>query len=75
MKIVSFLLCFYGTPFRISNVSMETAVKADHMPLAKEPAHHIEKCLCPGGYAGLSCQVWYVLVKKYFRVLGYFRVS
>lgn len=43
---------------------MEIAVKADHMPLAKEQAHHIEKCLCPGGYAGLSCQVWYVLVKK-----------
>ncbi|XP_026527653.1 laminin subunit alpha-1 [Notechis scutatus] len=41
---------------RISNVSMDIAVKADYMPLAKEPAHHIEKCLCPGGYAGLSCQ-------------------
>uniref|UniRef100_A0A670YJF6 Laminin subunit alpha-1 n=1 Tax=Pseudonaja textilis TaxID=8673 RepID=A0A670YJF6_PSETE len=41
---------------RISNVSMDIAVKADYMPLAKEPAHHIEKCLCPGGYAGFSCQ-------------------
>ncbi|XP_058033280.1 laminin subunit alpha-1 [Ahaetulla prasina] len=41
---------------RISNVSMEIAVKADQLPLDKEPAHHIEKCLCPGGYAGLSCQ-------------------
>ncbi|KAL7984390.1 hypothetical protein Chor_002960, partial [Crotalus horridus] len=42
--------------FIISNISMEIAIKADHMPLAKEQAHHIEKCLCPGGYAGLSCQ-------------------
>ncbi|KAM3839038.1 laminin subunit alpha-1 [Vipera latastei] len=41
---------------RISNISMEIAMKADHMPLAKEQAHHIEKCLCPEGYAGLSCQ-------------------
>lgn len=42
---------------RISNLSMETAVKADNMPLVKEKAHLIEKCLCPTGYAGLSCQV------------------
>ncbi|XP_033010826.1 laminin subunit alpha-1 [Lacerta agilis] len=41
---------------RISNVSMEIAMKADEMPLIKEVAHLIEKCICPEGYAGLSCQ-------------------
>ncbi|KAJ6662205.1 hypothetical protein lerEdw1_012672 [Lerista edwardsae] len=41
---------------RISNVSMEIAVKATEMPLAREAAYLIEKCVCPEGYAGLSCQ-------------------
>ncbi|KAH0617809.1 hypothetical protein JD844_016413 [Phrynosoma platyrhinos] len=40
----------------ISNVSMEIAVKADDAPFASDTALHIEKCLCPVGYAGLSCQ-------------------
>ncbi|XP_062987367.1 laminin subunit alpha-1 [Elgaria multicarinata webbii] len=41
---------------RISNVSMEIAMKAEDTSLVKETAHHIEKCLCPTGYAGLSCE-------------------
>ncbi|KAL8182297.1 UNVERIFIED_CONTAM: hypothetical protein K2H54_051811 [Gekko kuhli] len=41
---------------RITNVSMEIAMKADDIPLARETTHLIEKCLCPAGYAGLSCQ-------------------
>ncbi|XP_077208858.1 laminin subunit alpha-1 isoform X1 [Paroedura picta] len=41
---------------RISNVSMEIAMKADEMTLARETAHLVENCLCPPGYAGLSCQ-------------------
>lgn len=40
---------------------MEIAMKADEMPLIKEVAHLIEKCICPEGYAGLSCQVCYLL--------------
>ncbi|XP_053105976.1 laminin subunit alpha-1 isoform X2 [Hemicordylus capensis] len=42
---------------RISNVSMEIAMKTDEIPLARKTAHLIEKCQCPTGYAGLSCQV------------------
>ncbi|XP_008118175.2 laminin subunit alpha-1 isoform X1 [Anolis carolinensis] len=41
---------------RISNISMEIAVRADDAPFISDTAHHIEKCLCPTGYAGLSCQ-------------------
>ncbi|XP_060099959.1 laminin subunit alpha-1 [Heteronotia binoei] len=41
---------------RISNVSMEIAIKADEMTLVRETAQLVEKCLCPDGYAGLSCQ-------------------
>uniref|UniRef100_A0ABM5GDG7 Laminin subunit alpha-1 isoform X1 n=1 Tax=Pogona vitticeps TaxID=103695 RepID=A0ABM5GDG7_9SAUR len=41
---------------RISNISMEIAMKGEDVPLVRETAYHIEKCLCPIGYAGLSCQ-------------------
>ncbi|XP_042299087.1 laminin subunit alpha-1-like isoform X2 [Sceloporus undulatus] len=41
---------------RIANVSMDIAVKADDAPFTRDTAFHIEKCLCPVGYAGLSCQ-------------------
>uniref|UniRef100_A0A8D2L172 Laminin subunit alpha-1 n=1 Tax=Varanus komodoensis TaxID=61221 RepID=A0A8D2L172_VARKO len=41
---------------RISNVSMEIAMKAEDVLFGGEKAHHIEECLCPTGYAGLSCQ-------------------
>lgn len=42
---------------------MEIAVKATKMPLAREAAYLIEKCVCPEGYTGLSCQVCCVLVE------------
>nr|XP_060631057.1 laminin subunit alpha-1 [Anolis sagrei ordinatus] len=41
---------------RISNISMEIAVRANDAPFISDTAHYIEKCLCPTGYAGLSCQ-------------------
>ncbi|XP_015258513.1 PREDICTED: laminin subunit alpha-1-like, partial [Cyprinodon variegatus] len=48
----------YGTGLqqsRISNITMETAVKAESGD-SREKARLIESCLCPPGYAGLSCQ-------------------
>ncbi|XP_032407316.1 laminin subunit alpha-1 isoform X2 [Xiphophorus hellerii] len=49
----------YGTELqqsRISNVTMETAVRAES-DSSQEKARLIESCLCPPGYSGLSCQV------------------
>ncbi|KAM3860333.1 laminin subunit alpha-1 [Diretmus argenteus] len=57
----------YGTGLqqsRISNITMETAVEADELEGAGQAASAvrggvarlIESCLCPPGYAGLSCQ-------------------
>uniref|UniRef100_A0A3Q3BIM3 Laminin, alpha 1 n=1 Tax=Kryptolebias marmoratus TaxID=37003 RepID=A0A3Q3BIM3_KRYMA len=48
----------YGTELlqsRISNITMETAVKAESGD-STEKARLIESCLCPPGYTGLSCQ-------------------
>ncbi|XP_053570910.1 laminin subunit alpha-1 [Bombina bombina] len=41
---------------RISNISMDIAVEASDMHSGREAALHLEKCYCPPGYAGLSCQ-------------------
>ncbi|KAG8521110.1 Laminin subunit alpha-1, partial [Galemys pyrenaicus] len=41
---------------RISNVSMEVGRKAETLPPRSKAASLIEKCLCPPGTAGLSCQ-------------------
>ncbi|XP_036906226.1 laminin subunit alpha-1 isoform X2 [Sturnira hondurensis] len=41
---------------RISNISMEVGRKADKQPPGREGASLLEKCLCPPGTAGLSCQ-------------------
>ncbi|XP_054980794.1 laminin subunit alpha-1 [Sorex araneus] len=41
---------------RISNISMEVGEKAEALHQGKEAASMIEKCLCPPGSAGLSCQ-------------------
>ncbi|TRZ02967.1 hypothetical protein DNTS_026215, partial [Danionella cerebrum] len=41
---------------RISNISMETALDADDAPVGGEAAELVETCVCPPGYAGLSCQ-------------------
>ncbi|XP_069476798.1 laminin subunit alpha-1 isoform X2 [Ambystoma mexicanum] len=41
---------------RISNISMEVAVAEQSMHPGREAAHLIEKCDCPAGYSGLSCQ-------------------
>ncbi|XP_023679312.1 laminin subunit alpha-1-like isoform X3 [Paramormyrops kingsleyae] len=41
---------------RLTNFSMETAVEAGEGPMGGEVARFIEKCRCPSGYAGLSCQ-------------------
>ncbi|XP_033856869.3 laminin subunit alpha-1-like [Acipenser ruthenus] len=41
---------------RISNISLEIAVHSDEMNAGRETARGIEKCKCPSGYAGLSCQ-------------------
>ncbi|XP_048872059.1 laminin subunit alpha-1-like isoform X2 [Brienomyrus brachyistius] len=41
---------------RLTNFSMETAVEAGEDSLGREVARFIEKCRCPSGYAGLSCQ-------------------
>ncbi|XP_014912106.1 laminin subunit alpha-1 isoform X1 [Poecilia latipinna] len=49
----------YGTGLqqsRISNVTMETAVRAES-DSSQEKARLIESCLCPLGYSGRSCQV------------------
>uniref|UniRef100_A0A8C9VHE8 Laminin A chain n=1 Tax=Scleropages formosus TaxID=113540 RepID=A0A8C9VHE8_SCLFO len=40
----------------ISNVSLETAVEEADAAAGGERARFIEKCLCPPGYEGLSCQ-------------------
>ncbi|KAM4718072.1 laminin subunit alpha-1 isoform 2-T2 [Anableps anableps] len=48
----------YGTGLqqsRISNITMETAVRAEP-GASQEKARLIESCLCPPGYSGLSCQ-------------------
>uniref|UniRef100_A0A8C3PRK5 Basement membrane-specific heparan sulfate proteoglycan core protein n=1 Tax=Calidris pygmaea TaxID=425635 RepID=A0A8C3PRK5_9CHAR len=41
---------------RISNISMEIAVKSEEMHLGRARARLVEQCRCPNGYAGLSCQ-------------------
>lgn len=44
--------------FRISNVTMETAVEeAPGSEVTGGVARLIESCICPTGYSGLSCQV------------------
>lgn len=44
--------------FRISNVTMETAVQeAPGSEVIGGVARLIESCVCPTGYSGLSCQV------------------
>nr|XP_048281070.1 laminin subunit alpha-2 isoform X2 [Myodes glareolus] len=40
---------------RISEISMEVA-EPRHVTAASPPAHLIERCDCPPGYAGLSCE-------------------
>ncbi|XP_045926292.1 laminin subunit alpha-1-like [Micropterus dolomieu] len=45
---------------RISNITMETAVEAgleEESDVGGGVARLIESCICPPGYAGLSCQV------------------
>ncbi|CAJ1081613.1 laminin subunit alpha-1 isoform X3 [Xyrichtys novacula] len=52
----------YGTTLlqsRISNITMETALGAESLGDPESDvgvARHIESCICPLGYAGLSCQ-------------------
>ncbi|XP_061614328.1 laminin subunit alpha-1 isoform X2 [Phyllopteryx taeniolatus] len=49
----------YGTRLqqsRISNITMETAVKANESQARTGAARPIESCSCPPGYAGMSCQ-------------------
>ncbi|XP_029979690.1 laminin subunit alpha-1 [Sphaeramia orbicularis] len=52
----------YGTRLqqsRISNITMETAVEAEEVErseVKRGVARLIESCMCPHGYAGLSCQ-------------------
>ncbi|XP_031295017.2 laminin subunit alpha-1 isoform X1 [Camelus dromedarius] len=41
---------------RISNISMEVGRKAEELPPGRAVAFLLEKCLCPPGTAGLSCQ-------------------
>uniref|UniRef100_A0A671ETU2 Basement membrane-specific heparan sulfate proteoglycan core protein n=1 Tax=Rhinolophus ferrumequinum TaxID=59479 RepID=A0A671ETU2_RHIFE len=41
---------------RISNISMEVGRKAEELHPGREVASLLEKCLCPPGTAGLSCQ-------------------
>ncbi|XP_058412658.1 laminin subunit alpha-1 isoform X1 [Diceros bicornis minor] len=41
---------------RISNISMEVGRKAGELHPGREVASLIEKCLCPPGTAGFSCQ-------------------
>ncbi|XP_036274949.1 laminin subunit alpha-1 [Pipistrellus kuhlii] len=41
---------------RISHVSLEVGRKAHELPPGREPASLLEKCLCPPGTAGFSCQ-------------------
>uniref|UniRef100_UPI0037E85A5F laminin subunit alpha-1 n=1 Tax=Semicossyphus pulcher TaxID=241346 RepID=UPI0037E85A5F len=44
---------------RISNITMETAVEAESLEgseVGVGVARHIESCVCPPGYTGLSCQ-------------------
>lgn len=51
----SFLVILH---FRISNITMETAVEAgDGSEVSGDMARSIESCICPTGYTGLSCQV------------------
>ncbi|XP_028622252.1 laminin subunit alpha-2 [Grammomys surdaster] len=40
---------------RISEISMEVA-KPGHVSAVSPPAHLIERCDCPPGYSGLSCE-------------------
>lgn len=56
--IISFPVCVFS--FRISNITMETAVEAESgegLPGKGGVARFIESCICPPGYTGLSCQV------------------
>ncbi|CAB1341121.1 unnamed protein product [Coregonus sp. 'balchen'] len=49
----------YGTRLqqsRISNITMDTALEAEEGLKGMEVACLIETCVCPAGYAGLSCQ-------------------
>ncbi|OWK01707.1 hypothetical protein Celaphus_00017703, partial [Cervus elaphus hippelaphus] len=41
---------------RLSNISMEVGRKAEESHAGREVAFLLEKCLCPPGTAGLSCQ-------------------
>ncbi|CAK6447793.1 unnamed protein product [Pipistrellus nathusii] len=41
---------------RISHISLEVGRKADELLPGREPASLLEKCLCPPGTAGFSCQ-------------------
>ncbi|EPQ08178.1 Laminin subunit alpha-1 [Myotis brandtii] len=41
---------------RISDISLEVGRKADELPPGREAASLLEKCLCPPGTAGFSCQ-------------------
>nr|XP_020733720.1 laminin subunit alpha-1 [Odocoileus virginianus texanus] len=41
---------------RISNISMEVGRKAEESHAGREVAFLLEKCVCPPGMAGLSCQ-------------------
>ncbi|KAM5218754.1 laminin subunit alpha-1 isoform 1-T1 [Hipposideros larvatus] len=41
---------------RISNISMEVGRKAEQQHAGRKVASLLEKCLCPPGTAGLSCQ-------------------
>ncbi|XP_061661394.1 laminin subunit alpha-1 [Syngnathoides biaculeatus] len=49
----------YGTRLRqtrISNITMETAIKANESESTMRAARLIESCSCPPAYAGMSCQ-------------------
>ncbi|XP_039074653.1 laminin subunit alpha-1 isoform X2 [Hyaena hyaena] len=41
---------------RISNISMEVGRKVEKLPPGRKVASRLEKCLCPPGTAGFSCQ-------------------
>lgn len=55
---MSLPVCVFS--FRISNITMETAVEAElgeGLHGKGGVARFIESCVCPPGYTGLSCQV------------------